>query len=99
MIVHTEHEKQYLIRRGIYAHYIQVLRHSEVGPYLTRRLASMPRVPVQQLEFDFGEGFDDWCYEDDVLRIAVRSFNYSDFGVDIYADDLCDDINDYEVPF
>lgn len=74
---------RYHTRNGIHT-----VRKKDLGAFLQNRLDAMPVVPPLQLELYFGEGFNFWWYEGDVLHP-----NDSDFGIDDYnASDFDDDI-------
>lgn len=68
----------------------------DLEAYLESLLAAMYRIPPLQLELDYGEGFNFWWYDDEVLHP-----NDSDFPEQNIIDEDYDPWNpDYDdIPF
>lgn len=71
---------------------IHTVRKKDLAVFLQDRLDQIPVMPELQLEFDFGEGFNFWWYEDDVLHpndsnleelLPADDYHESDFDDDI----------------
>lgn len=83
MIAVSQRQKRYMIHKGIPAETISVVRCQNVKEFLEWQLEQMPRVPALQMEFDFGPGFNWWCYDDDeILHPNDRDYENSDTEVE-----------------